>query len=599
MQDLEKEFKPTSWSVDNKVVIYAAALIICLAGALTFQSLPKENFPEIVIPAIVVATIYPGAAPEDVENLISKQIEKQVKSITGVDKVTSNSVQDFSSVVIEFDADVDVKDAKREVQDAVDKAKPDLPSDLPDAPQVIDIDISSMPIMNINLSGDFDLKTLKKYADQMQDRIESLPEIRRVDIVGALDREIQVNVDIFKSANAGVSLDDISSAIRYENMIVSGGQLTMGGMKRSLSVNGEFHSAAPIENIVVSATRGGKIYLRDVADVVDSHKEKESYARLDGKNVITLNVVKRAGENLIISSDKINEIVKDFEANILPRGTKVTVTADQSNETRVTLHDLINTIIIGFILVSLILMFFMGVVNAVFVALSVPLSSFIAFLVFPMLGYTLNMMTLFSFLLALGIVVDDAIVVIENTHRIYGNGKVPIRKAAKLAAGEVFVPVLTGTLVVLAPFIPLAFWPGIIGEFMVYLPITLIVALLASLLVAYIINPVFAADFMVEHDHEHAESKFNREYKRAALAMLSMAAVGYAVIGFGFGNFVILMFLLYSGYHFYLQKVVSHFQTSFWPKLQSSYKSLLSRTIVGNRPWLVLSSVAGLFIFAI
>ncbi len=320
MKDTEKEFKPTSWSIDNKVVIYVATAIICLAGISTYNSLPKENFPEVVFPQIYVATLYPGAAPEDVENLITKQIEKQVKSIAGVSKITSNSVQDFSNVIIEFQTDVDVKEAKREVKEAVDKAKPDLPTDLPDDPTVQDIDISEVPIMNVNLSGDYDLQTLKKYADQMQDRIETLSEIRRVDIVGALDREIQINVDMFKTSLAGVSLDDISSAIGFENRIISGGQLSVDGMKRSLSVNGEYLNADQIANTVIGSIKGGKLYLRDVAEVVDSHKEQESFARLDSKNVVTLNVVKRSGENLINASDKINGIVRDFEANVLPKG---------------------------------------------------------------------------------------------------------------------------------------------------------------------------------------------------------------------------------------------------------------------------------------
>src|SRR5882762_10122371 len=555
MKDTEKEFKPTSWSIDNKVVIYVATAIICLAGMSTYNSLPKENFPEVVFPQIYVATLYPGAAPEDVENLITKQIEKQVKSIAGVSKITSNSVQDFSNVIIKFQTDVDVKEAKREVKEAVDKAKPDLPTDLPDDPTIQDIDISEVPIMNVNLSGDYDLQTLKKYADQMQDRIETLSEIRRVDIVGALDREIQINVDMFKTSLAGVSLDDISSAIGFENRIISGGQLSVDGMKRSLSVNGEYLNADQIANTVIGSIKGGKLYLKDVADVIDSHKEQESFARLDSKNVVTLNVVKRGGENLIHASDKINGIVKEFEVNVLPKGLKVTITADQSDNTRITLHDLINTIIIGFVLVTIILMFFMGVTNAIFVGLSVPISSFIAFLVFPTMGFSLNMMTLFSFLLALGIVVDDAIVVIENTHRVFDNGKVPIRKAAKIAAGEVFMPVLSGTLVVLAPFVPLAFWPGVIGKFMMYLPITLIIALLASLVVAYIFNPVFAADFMKPHaDHEdEPKSKFTKGFKISAVGFGAFALVCYVIGAFGLGNFAVTIFAVYALHHFFIE----------------------------------------------
>ncbi len=600
MQDSENEFKPTSWAIDNKVSIYVATFVISLLGIVTYISLPKENFPEVVFPQIYVATIY-NAPPKDIENLITKQIEKEVKSIEGVKKVTSNSMQNFSNVIIEFDADVDVDIAKREVQDAVDKAKPELPSDLDNDPEVIDIDISEVPIMYVNLSGDYDLQTLKKYAELLQDRFESLQEIRRVDIVGALDREIQVNVDMYKAALAGVALTDIEQALASENVIIPGGELSVSGMKRSLSVSGEFENAEEMANVVVGSTPGGKVYLKDIAEVVDSHKEQESFARLDKKNVVTLNIIKRSGENLIDASDNVRSVIEEYESGVLPEGLKVTVTADQSENTRVTLHDLINTIIIGFVLVTIILMFFMGVTNAIFVGLSVPISSFIAFLVFPGIGFTLNMMTLFSFLLALGIVVDDAIVVIENTHRVFDNGKVPIRKAAKIAAGEVFLPVLTGTLVVLTPFIPLAFWPGVIGKFMMYLPITLIVALLASLLVAYIINPVFAADFMKPHDHdghESGKSKITRGFKVTTVIFAAIAIVSF-LINVGLGNFVIFIYLLYVLHHFWLEKVISAFQTRLWPSVQESYKKRLTWCLRGYRPIYIAVGIVFLFIFSI
>ena len=600
MKDIEKEFKPTSWAIDNKISIYVATVIICIAGIMTYNSRPKENFPEVVFPQIYVATVYPGAAPKDVENLVTKPIEKQVKSIAGVKKIVSNSVQDFSNVIIEFEPDIDVDKAKLDVKDAVDRAKPDLPNTLLDDPQVIDIDISEFPIMNVNISGDYDLQTIKRYAEQMQDEIETVKELRRVDIVGALDREIQINVDLFKAASAGIAFYDIYSAINGENKIISGGQLTVDGMKRSLSVTGEFKSAEELGNVIITSTKGGKMYLRDIAEVIDSNKEQESFARLDGKNVITLNVIKRSGENLILASDKIEEIVKNFEENILPKGMEVTITADQSDNTRVTLHDLINTIIIGFILVTIILMFFMGATNAIFVGLSVPLSSFIAFLVFPSLNFTFNLMTLFSFLLALGIVVDDAIVVIENTHRVFDNGKVPIRKAAKIAAGEVFLPVLTGTLVVLAPFFPLMFWPGVIGKFMYFLPVTLIVALLASLLVAYIINPVFAADFMKPHDdHEEHESKITRGFKITAIVFGSFALISYLIGAIGLGNLAVTLFGVYALHHFFLKGVIKAFQEKAWPRVQAGYKRVLGWCLVGWRPAIVVGSVIFLFIFSI
>ncbi len=599
MQDIEKNFKPTSWAIDNKVSIYVATVLICAVGIISYITLPKENFPEVVFPQIYVATPYPGAGPSDIENLITKHIEKQVKSISGVKKITSNSIQNFSNVIVEFETDVDVEVAKREVSDAVDRAKPDLPQNLPDDPVVMDIDISEVPIMFVNLSGDYDLKTLKRYAEMLQERFEALPEIRRADIVGALNREIQINLDMYKVALAGVELNDVFMAIRNENVLMPGGQLSVDGMKRSISVSGEYRSATEIANTVIGTIRGGKVYLKDIAEVKDTHAEQESFARLNERNVVTLNIIKRSGQNLINAADNINEIIGEYENGVLPNGLDITVTADQSEYTRVTLHDLINTIIIGFILVTVILMFFMGVTNAIFVGLSVPISTFIAFMVFPMIGFALNMMTLFSFLLALGIVVDDAIVVIENTHRVFGNGKVPIRKAAKIAAGEVFLPVLTGTLVVLAPFIPLAFWPGVIGKFMMYLPITLIIALLASLFVAYIMNPVFAADFMKPHEHEQKEqSRWSRAFKVNSIIFGAIALVMY-LFNVGLGNFVVLIYILYAIHHFFLQDVIKAFQTRVWPSVQRGYKSILTWFLYRYRPIWVVVGVVFLFIFAL
>jgi multidrug efflux pump len=598
MKDTEKEFGPTSWAIDNKVSIYVATALICLFGIITYLRLPKENFPEVVFPMITVATQY-SAAPTDIENLITKPIEKQVKSIPGVKKISSYSIQNFSNVIIEFEAEEDVDEAKREVKDAVDRAKTDLPTNLENDPQVIDIDISEMPIMFVNLSGDYDLQTLKRYAETMQDRFETLKEIRRVDIVGALDREIQINVDMYKAALIGVDFSDIRQAIGGENVLIPGGQLDIGGMKRSLSVVGEYSTPDEIANTVIGSIRGGKVYLKDIAEVVDTNKEQESFSRLDKKNVVTLNIIKKSGENLINASDNINAIIKEYESGLLPSGLKITVTADQSEKTRVTLHDLINTIIIGFVLVTIILMFFMGVTNAIFVGLSVPISSFIAFLVFPALGFTLNMMTLFSFLLALGIVVDDAIVVIENTHRVFDNGKVPIRKAAKIAAGEVFLPVFSGTMVVLAPFVPLAFWPGTIGKFMMYLPITLIVALLASLVVAYIINPVFAADFMKPHDRGHENGgRITRGFKVTSVVFGAIALLFY-LINVGLGNFAVFIYLLYVLHHFFIKDVIRKFQTSTWPRVQTGYKSLVTWCLRGYRPIWVMVGVVVLFLFSI
>ncbi len=601
MLDKIKEFMPSSWSIDNKTAIYIMTIIITLGGILSYQGLPKEQFPEVVFPQILVNTLYPGTSPKDMENLVTKQIEKQVKGINGVKKVTSSSIQNFSMVNVEFGTEVDVAEAKQKVKDAVDKAKSDLPSDLPKDPDVMSIDISQVPIMNINISGDYELSRLKKYADDLKDKVEGMKEITRVDIIGALNREIQINVDMYKAALANVTMGDIEMAIKYENMTIPGGQVDMGNMKRALSISGEFKNVSEISNIVIRGGTGAVVYLKDIAEVKDAYAEQESFARLDGKNVITLNVIKRSGENLIDAADRISATIEEMKAQNFPKDLKISVTGDQSQTTRVTLHDLINTIIIGFVLVTLILMFFMGTTNAFFVAMSVPISMCIAFLVMPSIGFTLNFVVLFGFLLALGIVVDDAIVVIENTHRIaHENKGIPITKAAKLAAGEVFLPVLAGTLTTLAPFFPLAFWQGVIGKFMYFMPVTMIVTLTASLLVAYIINPVFAVDFMdvEEHSEENKQkSKIDRGFWITSILFAVIILCSFLGGSTFMGNFSIFIYLFYLLNKFILNSVIQRFQAKTWPSVQNAYARLLTWCL--QFPGAMLGGVVSLFFITI
>lgn len=597
-----KQFKPTSWSVDNRTAIYIITILISLYGLNKFNTLPKEQFPDIVVPTISVSTVYFGTSPKDMENLVTRPIEKQLKGISGakVKKIQSTSQQDFSLIIIEFDTDVKTEVAKQKVKDAIDKAQTDLPTDLTQLPNVQEFDFSEMPIMYVNVSGDYDGMTLKKYADNMQDHFEELTEISRADIVGAPEREIQINVDPFKMQAAKLSFNDISNAISYENRDISGGLIEVGEMKRTIRVKGQFNSALDMRNIVVKNLQAAPIYLRDVAEIIDTVKETESYARLDGKNVVTLNIIKRSGENLINAADKIKAIVDEMkEKKELPPNLKIVITGDQSIKTKISFNDLVNTIIIGFILVLVVLMFFMGVTNAFFVALSVPLSVFVAFLFLPLADsivgthVTLNFIVLFALLFGLGIIVDDAIVVIENTHRIYNNGKVRIERAAKEAAGEVFIPVLAGTLTTLAPFFPLLLWKGIIGKFMIYLPTMLILTLAASLIVAFIINPVFAVSFMHPDGRE-----FDKPKKQIFRQPLFWVLIAFGILcnlagWHGFGNFLLVVAALMLLNRFVLRDMIHTFQEKVLPGLMNSYEKMLHWVLKGARParlmlWLFL-----------
>jgi multidrug efflux pump len=598
MEKKYKEFFATSWAIDNKISVYVLVFIISVFGIINYYTIPKEQIPEIVIPMINVNTIYPGTSPSDMENLVTRPLEKNLKSISGVKKITSRSVQDFSAVIVEFNTGIEIKDAKQKVKDAVDKTKKDLPND-PSfiEPSVMEIDLSEIPIQYINLSGDIPLDRLKKYADEMKDRIESLKEITRVEIGGALNREIQIDIDMYKMKAASLTFRDVEQAVSFNNMTVSGGNIDLQGMSRSIRIVGEVSDIDQIKNIVINTSSGAQVKLRDIAIVRDGFQKAENYARYNGKNVVTLNVIKKSGQNLLDASDQIKTIIADMQKTKLPSNLIVQVTGDQSRNTRNTVNELNNTIIIGFILVVIVLMFFMGLVNAIFVAFSVPLSMAIAYIFLPWIGFTMNMLVMFAFIFALGIVVDDAIVVIENTHRIHRKTRMDIAHSAKAAAGEVFVPILSGTLTTLAPFFPLAFWPGVVGNFMVFIPVTLIITLFASLIVAYIFNPVFAVDFM-KHDEEDRPVALPKLYK--ITAGIALAAVLFYLFKLpGVGNFLLFITISFLLHNLYGYKVLRKFQSRFIPAMMRRYEKLLIWVLKGKHPGYLLWSMIGLFVFTI
>ncbi|MFM7628900.1 MAG: efflux RND transporter permease subunit [Algoriphagus sp.] len=591
-----REFGLSSFSVDNSTSVIILTLIITVLGLGAYRAMPKESFPEIVIPTVYVGTPYPGNSPVDMENLITRPIEKELKSLSNVKDIKSTSVQDFSTIIIEFTPGIEISKAIQEVKDAVDQAKSNLPTDLDQEPTVQEVNTSDFPIMNVNISGPYSEQELKRFGEYLQDAFERLSEISKADLAGTVEREIQINVDPYKMESTGVSFGDISGAIQGENLTISGGSIKTGEFERTLRVNGEFSTPQDLLEIIVKTDQQKIVYLKDVARIEDTFKDRTSYARSKNLPVITLNVTKRSGENLLDAADKIKEIIETTKANRFPSNIEISITNDQSKQTRTQVSDLENSIIFGMILVVLVLMFFMGFRNSLFVGSAIPLSMFISFLVLDSFGITLNLMVLFSLILALGMLVDNGIVVVENIYRLMQDGTPPIQ-AAKEGVGEVAWPIITSTLTTLAAFLPLAFWDDLVGEFMKYLPITLIIVLSASLLVALVINPVLTSLYMKIEDM--SKDKPKKGSVRASIALVLLSMIFYVLGWTSMGTLSVTFALLKVVYVFYVRKWVGWFQAVFLVNMEKGYESLLKFALRGKNPVKFLLGTFFLLIFSI
>lgn len=494
---VKREFFLSSASVKNRSTVLVLTLLVIVLGIRAYTSMPKAAWPDIVMPQIYVGVAYPGNSPVDMEKLITRPLEKEINTISDVDKISSTSIQGYTTILVEFDFKIEPVEALRKVKDAVDKARsePGFPDDLPVEPNIFEMNFSEFPILNINLSGDFSMNQLKGYAEYLEDEIETLPEISKVDIRGLQEKEVEISVDMQKMEAVEVSFNDISGAIGNENVTISGGDILVDGMRRTVRAVGDFASMEEIENVIVKMEKGNIVYLKDIADVTFDFEERTSFAREFGKPVVMLDVVKKAGENLLTAMDGIKEIMAKAETEVLPENLEISLTNDQSQMTKTMVSNLENSIISGVILVVLVLLFFLGLRNALFVGVAIPLSMFTAFMILGAMGVTINMMVLFSLILALGMLVDNGIVVVENIYRLMDQGMSPIQ-AAKEGAGEVAWAIIASTATTLAAFLPLIFWPGMMGSFMGFLPITLIIVLGSSLFVGLVINPVLTSLFM-------------------------------------------------------------------------------------------------------
>ncbi len=561
------------FAIDNATSIFLLTFMLVLFGLRSYLNVPKEAFPEIPFPKMFINTAYPGSSAEDMENLVTRPLEQELGTISEVKTMTSSSMQDFSLIIVEFDTDVDMEEALRKVKDAVDKAKPDLPNDLPADPEVIDVDMSEIPIMTINLSGRFSNDELRSYAEYLQDEIESLPEISAVNLQGARERQLSIEVDIDKMQAMKVSFRDIENAIKAENVTMSGGELEVNHFRRTLRIVGEFKNPDQIRSLIVKSERQNPVVLGSFAKITFGFKDPTSLARANGLPVISLGVIKRGGENLLSASDKIKEILKKAERDVFPEGLEVSLFNDMSINTRRMVANLENNIISGIILVVLVLLFFLGLRNSMFVGLAIPLSMFMGFLIIHFIGYTLNMVVLFSLILALGMLVDNAIVVVENIYRYMQNGYTA-RDAARYGVSEVAVPIITSTATTLAAFLPMAFWPGLMGSFMRYLPITLIIVLSSSLFVALVINPVFTASFMKVDDEEEYKANYKRKRKHVlmwVIALFLFSVLAHFAHSLGLRNILWFAAGISLLNFFLLRPGAYRFQASFLPRLERGY----------------------------
>lgn len=567
-----RSFWLTNFALDNSISILLLTIMIILFGLKSYKDIPKELMPEIDWPQVFVTTMYFGNSAEDIEHLISHPIEKELNTITGVKNVTSTSMQDVSFITAEFESDVDLDDATRKVKDAVDKAKTNLPNDLTTDPEVMDLNLSEIPIMTINISGDYSNDELKSFAEYLEDEIETLDQISDVVIKGARDREVKIDVDIAKMNALKVSYRDIENAMKSENLTMSAGEYLKNGFRANIRLMGEYDNVKEMEDLIVKSENANPIYLKDFATVKFDFKDKTSIARNNGQPVFSLDVIKRSGENLLEAAEEIKIIINDSKSNVFPSDLEVSIFNDQSIHTKKSVANLENSIISGMILVLLILMLFLGLRNATFVAVAIPLSMLMGIMFLQLSGTTLSMIVLFALILALGMLVDNGIVVVENIYRHMQKGFSKL-DAAKHGTGEVAVPIIVSTATTLVVFLPLAFWPGVIGSFMYYLPFTLILVLLSSLFVALVINPVLTYKLMVLQENSNSKSK-QRKLKNLfiwSIVLLVLSVVlHFAGLMTGRNIFAFALILNLINYFIFIP-LTSFFQKVILPWLENTY----------------------------
>ncbi|MAO10266.1 MAG: copper transporter [Flavobacteriaceae bacterium] len=600
-----KEFSISSWAIDNKMTVYVIIAIILFLGVFSYYTMPRESFPEIVETKIYVSSINPGNSAEDVEKFITEPLEEEFNNIGGVREITSTTLQDYSMVIVEFEEDVAIPTAKQRVKDKVDQVKaettwPTLDNGAKVEPNVFDLNLSEeQPILNINLTGDYPVQQLKDYAEYLQDKIELLAPIKEATIRGVEDKEVEIAVDIYKMTASKVSFTDIINAVRGENTTISGGNVISNGIEKNIRILGEIENPKELENIVVKRD-GGNVFLKDIASIKFKEEDPTTYAREYNSPVVMLDVKKRAGKNMIEAVENIKEIIETEQENYLPEGLHISLTNDQSIKTQNQVDDLVNNIIFGVILVVLVLMFFLGFRNALFVGFAIPLSMLLSLFILSSFGFTLNTMVLFGLVMGLGMLVDNGIVVVENVYSLMSQG-MSRKEAAKQGMGEIAWPIIASTATTLAAFFPLGLWPGLIGKFMIYFPITLSVVLSSSLFVALIINSMLTSRFMETEEEEITKKKLITRSIILALigAVLLILGFVFDIAGLrGIGNLSILAAIMLWVYKYFLAGAVDYFQFKSLKKLENFYERFLKFALRGKKAYMFFFGTFGLLILS-
>ena len=595
MKNIYKEFRLSSWAIDHKTVIYVIMSLFFFLGIRSYNVMPRESFPEINDTRVFVSAVFPGNAAEDVERLIVDPLEESLKGVQSLVDIKSTSEEDFAVIKLEFDEEIAVDLAKQRTKDLVDGvvSGADWPTfnNAKVEPSVFEMDFSElMPILSISMIGDYTIEQMKDFAGYLEAKIEQIPEVKSVDIRGIEAFEVEVAVDIYKMTAAKISFNDIINAINSENTTISAGNIIEGGQRRSMRIIGEVEDPQELKNIVVKSEKGAT-YLEDIATITFKEKDVTSYARSYGQKVVLLHVKKRGGKNLIKASRKIETLVSEIGENLFPKDLKLTISNDQSTITLNQVSDLVNNIIFGVILVVIVLMFFLGFRNALFVGFAIPMSMFMSFMVLSFMGYTMNTMVLFGLVMGLGMLVDNGIVVVENVYRLMEKEGMSRVMAAKAGIGEIAFPIIVSTATTIAAFVPLGAWPGLMGEFMIYFPITLSVVLGSSLIVALFFNSMLVSRFMEIKEREiSTKSLWRLTFILGGLGVLLIFNTGVVR---GFGTLMISISLLFWAYKYFIKKQATQFQMIFLPKMEKAYSTFLSKALIGFRP---ITFVTGTFL---